>query len=81
MKFGWSVFNNNKASSVASYGNSSCAVFWDGAAFTGSYITFSRPGLGGIYRDPNLSNGGGKTGYVSQNWDNRISSQNWQKCG
>ena len=71
---------NNLATSVASYGNTNCARFWDDTGFTGAYIDFSRPARGGTYRDPDLRNGGGYGPHRTENWNDRIGSQNWQKC-
>lgn len=71
---------NNTATSVASYGKTNCARFWDDAGLTGAYIYFSRPARGGTYRDPDLRNGGGYGPHRGENWNDRISSQNWQKC-
>lgn len=71
---------NNQASAVKSNGNQNCARFWDNTDFTGAYIYFSRPALGGTYQDPDLRNGGGRGTYAGQNWNDRIGSQNWQKC-
>lgn len=80
MDFTWPSTWNDVADSAASYGNTYCARFWEDVGYTGHYIYFSRPALGGTYRDPALSNGGGYGPYNSENWANRISSGNWQSC-
>lgn len=75
-----SASSYNKATSVASNGNTNCGRFWDNPDNTGPYIYFSRPALGGIYRDPDLQNGGGYGPYNSQNWNDRITEGTWQTC-
>lgn len=71
---------NDLGTSVASNGNRSCARFWEHADFTGAYVSFSRPARGGIYRDPDLRNGGGYGPYNRQDWNDRITSQSWTTC-
>jgi hypothetical protein len=72
---------NDSGTSVASYGVYNCARFWENVNYTGRFIRFSRPALGGQFRDPDLRNGGGVAGYTSDNFNDLISSQNWASCG
>jgi hypothetical protein len=74
------IFFVNQISSVKSNGNTNCSRFWDGDNYTGDYIYFSRPARGGIYQDPNLTNGGGYGSTNTANWNDRIGSMNWQTC-
>lgn len=77
----WLAFTeDNVADSVASHGNLDCVWFYTTTNYTGDSIRFNRPGLGGIYRDPNLSNGGGATGDTTLNWANKISSFDLYRC-
>lgn len=71
---------DNVADSVANHGNLDCVWFYARSGYTGESIRFNRPGLGGTYRDPNLSNGGGAAGHTTENWANRISSVGLYRC-
>jgi hypothetical protein len=71
---------NDTANSVAAHGTVNCVRFYWDVNNTGDSITFRRPAIGGIYRDPALSNGGGAYGNTTLNWENRISSILWVAC-
>lgn len=65
--------SNDKVNSVVNRGYTSRARFYEGANYSGLYITLNREGnlIGEQWRDPNLSNG---TDATTANWANRISS-------
>lgn len=71
---------DDEASSSASYGNTQCARFYEHLSKSGHYINYSRPALGGTYRDPYHENGAGTGTYAGENWNDRITSIGWVNC-
>jgi len=73
---------NDNTSSLTNRGTSCSVVVFQHTYWGGSAIRFNNPVLGGIYQDPNLTNGGGYTAVnagltSSSDWDNRLSSHDF----
>lgn len=62
---------NDRALSIANYGRTSIAGFYEHSNFGGKVIFLNNPARGGQWRDPSLRNG---TDASNENWANRISS-------
>lgn len=80
MNYAGGNWRNDNAESFSNNGNIDCVTLFEHGGYSGKWIEFRRPGLGGTYRDPNLHNGGGQAGFTGENWANRVSSADTWRC-